>query len=616
MPKLTRTFQTRIRGGHPALDATADLFSRVARKVDAALARGEDARTVAKSLWRPNGISAKNLDHILRQVQAKRKAVMELAKVQADDLRTRIAAKERQIERKRQKLKDLPVEIQSLREHLGRNPDKRMADALRHATRTLDSLPASIHQHARRLARLRHMLAAAERRTVEPRICHGSRELFLRQFHLAENGYDDHVEWRRDWQAARSSQFMVEGDAARPTGNQFVRCKAMSDGSFDLEVRLPPALHHLAERRFVINGEPVACVDLRGLRFEHGQHEILAALRAKRPLTWRFLRDDTSWRVMVMVGQEVEEEIGLDWSIGALGVDLNADHVALCHVSHDGNPLRVLRIPLVTYGLSEGERLDLVRKAARRIADIALDLGIPVVSEKLDFGRKKAELTSDHGARHARALTSFAYRSFHLALRSALVRSGVRHVLVNPAYTSLIGRVRYARPYGLSVHAAAALSIARRAMGHSERVPATVHAGREGAAVPSLVVPLDGGGHVTLPAPVRMRSGPRGARRHVWSCWGRTFGQWKAAHEAHRRSARLRDRSASASGGPQGPRPADVATGALVPIAHRRRRPSRKDVGATACPGAGDHAQARSPRRVSTRKSDSRHSPALPSTRR
>ena len=600
MPKLTRTFQTRIRGDHPALDATAELFSRVARKVDAALARGEDARTIAKTLWKPNGISAKNLDHILRQVQAKRKSVAELAKVQADDLRTRIAAKERQIARKRQRLKDLPVEIHAIRK---RRVDDRSSDALRNATRAFGALPAALHQHSRRLYRLKHLLRQAERRASKPGICHGSRELFLRQYHLAENGYADHAEWKRDWQAARSSQFMVEGEARCPTGNQFVRCEAMADGSFDLEVRLPLALHHLAERRFVTGSGPIACVDLRCLRFEHGQAEILAAMKARRPLTWRFLRDDTSWRVMVMIGQEIDEEVGLDWSRGALGVDLNAGHVALCHVSADGNPLRIWRIPLVTYGLSEDQRTDLVRKAARRIADIALELGVPVVSEKLDFARKKAELTSDNGVRHARALSSFAYRSFHLSLRSALVRSAVRHVLVNPAYTSLIGRVKFARPYGLSVHAAASLSIARRAMGHSERVPATVHAEREGTAVPSLVVPLDRGDHVTLPAPVRTRSGPRGARRHVWSCWGRTFGQWKAAHEAHRRSARLRDRSASASGGPDGLTPAGVATGAQAPIAHRRRRPSREDVGATACPGAGGHAKARSPKRVSTRKS-------------
>ena len=88
----------------------------------------------------------------------------------------------------------------------------------------------------------------------------------------------------------------------------------------------------------------------------------------------------------------------------------------------------------------------------------------------------------------------------------------MRHVRVNPAYTCLIGRMKFARLYGLSAHAAASLSIGRRAMGHSERPAGTVHEDQEGAAAAVLSMPLDGGGHVTLPAAVRMRKGPGGMR--------------------------------------------------------------------------------------------------------
>ena len=594
VPSQTRTFQTRFDGDQPALVATAELFSRVGRQVDAALARGEDARTIAKAMWRPVGISAKNLDHILRQVQAKRRAVTELAKVQAEDLRTRIRAKERQIARKRCLLAELPGQIREQRATPDGDP--------RRAEKLLAHLPGSLHQHARRLSRLKDMLAAAERRVERPAICHGSRGLFLRQFHLRENGYADHAAWLADWRSARNAQFMVEGDAAYPSGSQFVRVASRDDGSFDLEVRLPFALHHLADRRWTAkDGTPLAAVDLKGLRFAHGADEIRTALAGGRPLSWRFLLDGTSWRAFVAVGREVAERIGLDWSNGALGVDLNVDHIALCHVSHDGNPLKAWRIPLATYGLSDGCRLDLLRKACAEIRAIAERLGVSVVSERLDFRRKKAQLTSDDGPRRARRLSSFAYGGFHMALRSALVRAGVRHLRVNPAYTSLIGRVKFARPYGLSAHAAASLSIGRRAMGLSERPPETVHADQDGAAaVAPISVPLDGGGHVTLPAPVRMRSGPRGARRHVWSTWGRIAKDWKAAHEAHARSSR-KARSAVASGVHP---PAAGVTGGLPPIGRGRRRPSREVVGATACPGAGGATYVGPLKRVSTLKSE------------
>ncbi|GAB6157471.1 hypothetical protein JCM39194_06710 [Desulfotomaculum varum] len=51
-------------------------------------------------------------------------------------------------------------------------------------------------------------------------------------------------------------------------------------------------------------------------------------------------------------------------------------------------------------------------------------------------------------------------------------REGVPVIKVKPAFTSVIGILKYQQQYGLSNHQAAALVIARRGLGHvSERVP-------------------------------------------------------------------------------------------------------------------------------------------------
>jgi hypothetical protein len=102
-------------------------------------------------------------------------------------------------------------------------------------------------------------------------------------------------------------------------------------------------------------------------------------------------------------------------------------------------------------------------------------------------------------------LSSFAYSAFDAALASACLRRGVGHRRVNPAYTSIIGRVKFARRYGLSVHEAASVTIARRAMGCSERLPRS----NDG----TVTVPTNGSVHVTLDLPVRNGS------RHVWTEW-------------------------------------------------------------------------------------------------
>ena len=42
---------------------------------------------------------------------------------------------------------------------------------------------------------------------------------------------------------------------------------------------------------------------------------------------------------------------------------------------------------------------------------------------------------------------------------------------VNPAYTSMIGKLKYADTKGIIIHKAASYVIARRGMGYTERLP-------------------------------------------------------------------------------------------------------------------------------------------------
>jgi IS605 OrfB family transposase len=51
------------------------------------------------------------------------------------------------------------------------------------------------------------------------------------------------------------------------------------------------------------------------------------------------------------------------------------------------------------------------------------------------------------------------------------LRLGFRVKKVNPAYTSIIGRFKYMKKYGLSIHESAALVIGRRGLGYQERLP-------------------------------------------------------------------------------------------------------------------------------------------------
>jgi len=61
-------------------------------------------------------------------------------------------------------------------------------------------------------------------------------------------------------------------------------------------------------------------------------------------------------------------------------------------------------------------------------------------------------------------------------LGSILSNRGIDLMTVNPAYTSVIGLVKYVRMYGLASDDAAAIAIARRGMQLSERLPSALTA--------------------------------------------------------------------------------------------------------------------------------------------
>ena len=131
-------------------------------------------------------------------------------------------------------------------------------------------------------------------------------------------------------------------------------------------------------------------------------------------------------------------------------------------------------------------------------------------------------------------------------------REGVEVKQVNPAFSSVVGRVKFRvkfmERYGLSVHQAAALVLARRLLGCSERIPHR------------WVAPIGNGVHVAFTVPERKRV------KHVWTYWGAVLVQLRPALAAqHRQGMRLgnwrKPRPQSGSGCPTGPGPGGGVSG-------------------------------------------------------
>ena len=201
---------------------------------------------------------------------------------------------------------------------------------------------------------------------------------------------------------------------------------------------------------------------------------------------------------------------------GAIGVDLNADHLAVAETDASGNYVNAFSVPLVTYGKSQHQAEAIIGDAIAMVVSYAREAGKPIVIETLDFRQKKAALEGEN-RKYSRMLSSFSYGKIKTYFLSRGYRQGVEVHQVNPAFSSVIGRVKFMERYGLSVHQAAALVLARRLLGCSERIPRR------------RVCPVGNGVQVAFTVPVRKRV------KHLWTCWGAISGQLRPALAAQHR---------------------------------------------------------------------------------
>ena len=346
---------------------------------------------------------------------------------------------------------------------------------------------------------------------------------------MEANGYSSREEWLKDWRAARSDEFFVLGSRDETAGCQLCVASIADDGRLTLRLRIPDCLAERHGKYLVIPH----------VRFAYGHEQVLAALQSNadyaahwrehgdktarasslgQAICYRFKRDDKGWRVFVST-EMMEVPVVTDRRRGAIGVDLNADHLAVADTDASGNYLKAWRVPLVTYGKNTNQAEALIGDAVASVVQYAREVGKTIVIEKLDFRQKKSALEGE-SRRYSRMLSSFAYGKIKAYFLSRGYRQGVEVHQVNPAYSSVVGRVKFMERYGLTVHQAAALVLARRLLGCSERIPRR------------WVCPVGNGVQVAFTVPVRK------CVKHVWTYWGAVSRQLRPALAAQHRLGR------------------------------------------------------------------------------
>ena len=465
MFKTTRTYQTRIlTDGGEVLSDYATLMARVEHCLFADFTKGKKLTDLKSTYLIQFGITARQFNAVRVRLEGKIHSIQQ--------------QQSRRIEEKKQ-------QIAALEEHL----PKILDDELR-------------HQKRRRFAGLKHKLKKleTEKNAGYISLCFGSRRLFHKQFHLRENGYNTHADWKRDWQDARSSEIFTLGSKDESGGNQTCTASVSDDGTISLRVRLPDSLALKHGKYFVIPN----------LRFAYGHEVIIAAIQNcqhrrdlqllndpnyknfGQAITIRFKKRPKGWYVFISTDISLPRPI-TSKEKGVIGVDINSDHLAVVEIDRFGNALATHTMALPPKNATNAQCRAVIGEASKQIIALCEKTQKPLILEDLDFQKKRAQLREKHNS-YARMLSSFAYQSILTHLKSRGASKGIQVHSVNPAFTSLIGRVNYAERYGLSIHHAAALCIGRRYLGLSEKMPQ----GR-------MDIPDGKCGHITLDRATRSR---------------------------------------------------------------------------------------------------------------
>ncbi len=157
---------------------------------------------------------------------------------------------------------------------------------------------------------------------------------------------------------------------------------------------------------------------------------------------------------------------------GVIAIDTNASpiHLAIAEVSKTGELLSYQTISLHhLLGLSQNNKDHQEWILAHQIVDLAIEKGKAIAVENLK--KLKRGMRGDGKAELRKRLHQGNTKKFLQKLKRVAMLKGVEVIEVNPAYTSIIGMLKYAPQLSIDKDIAGAYVIGRRALGFKEDTP-------------------------------------------------------------------------------------------------------------------------------------------------
>lgn len=289
-------------------------------------------------------------------------------------------------------------------------------------------------------------------------ICFGSRKTFKKQFNPCVNQED----WLNSWHNSRYNSFRLTGSKDENCGNLNAQLHFVHSNNYKLKIRIPLCLEETYGKYLVIEN----------ISFSHKHKEMMQNIIlsnnskdrkkiSRRPLTISVAKIKGKYRLTVQFTPD-DVKVKTTSLYGVVGMDMNANNFSVADIDENG---KIIETKIFRFNLedkSSGQRENIIFESMNKVVDFALSKGKDLVYEDLDFSQKKNQLYKSDDKKYNDMLSSFAYSKMKAQLLSRCFKMEVKAHKINPAYTSLLGRLLHSKKYGLSSHESAAYTIARK----------------------------------------------------------------------------------------------------------------------------------------------------------
>lgn len=265
---------------------------------------------------------------------------------------------------------------------------------------------------------------------------------------------------KSDWLSARNHHCYARGEANKQ-GN--LNCKIIGD-----QLRVNFGKRDYQYYPLHVSAKVTKKMRKQGRLSDKEKLRLLLLLAHQKKFSYNIrLRKKDANHYKVNIEYDLPDpEVKVTFDKGAIGVDTNTDHLAIAETDAKGN--------LINVESFDSQRIQFAKKDKRfydiaiivnQIIEYAKKTKKGIVFENLNFKKKKKGSKKQNRKR-----SNFCFRKFLDLLEAKCIQYGIAYKAVNPAYTSIIGKHKYAKMHKITGHQAAAYVIARRGLGYKEKI--------------------------------------------------------------------------------------------------------------------------------------------------